>query len=257
MLKIKYANLLIVKKISIMKKYFKLILLILLLGLYSCSDLEINKEDFASFESTDFSFGVPRDGESTNEIKVYTNSIFNSNRIFNISVVNEESDLDPDAYTLPSTVVITSGTNVGKLPITIKDLNIGEEKFLVLKLESNDGAFTGKNITLSIFRVCDKNELTIDLVFDDYPEETSWEILNASSNVVASSDAYDGEISASENLCLPDGDYTFVIYDFYEDGFCCDYGDGSYTLISNEAVIRTGGEFGASEQTLFSLPYIP
>lgn len=240
-----------------MEKYFKLIVLTLLIGNFSCDELEINREDFTSFESTDFEFGVARDGESTNEITVYTNSISSSDRSFNISVITDESDLDANAYSLPSTVTISSGTNQGKLPITIKDLNIGEEnKSLVLKLESTDGAFTGENITLSIFRVCDKNELIIDFVFDDFPEETSWELYDATNTVIASVDTYEGEISASEKLCLPDGEYTFVVYDVFEDGFCCDYGEGSYTISIDGNTIHTGGSFSApSENTELTLPF--
>lgn len=242
-----------------MKKHFGLIVLTLLFGFYSCDDLEINREDFASFESTDFEFGVAREGESTNEITVYTNSISNTDRSFNIAVVSDESDLDVDAYNLPTSVTIMSGTNEGKLPITIKDLNIGEEnKSLVLKLESTDGAFTGENIVLNIFRVCDKNELIIDFIFDDYPEETSWELYDSADAIVASVETYEGETSASEKLCLPNGEYTFVVYDAFEDGFCCDFGEGSYTLSIDGNTIATGGSFSApSEEVAFTLPFTP
>ena len=69
---------------------------------------------------------------------------------------------------------------------------------------------------------CDANELTLELVFDGYADETSWDIADAAGNIIASGGDYAyGTASATETACLADGIYTFTMYDFYADGMCC------------------------------------
>ena len=101
---------------------------------------------------------------------------------------------------------------------------------------------------------CTDNEVTINITFDNYPEETSWSLVNDSGATIATG-AYsksnaDGS-TVSETLCLPDDCYTFTIKDAYGDGMCCSYGNGSYTITGPDGSIKTGGTFGASEATDF------
>ncbi len=110
-----------------------------------------------------------------------------------------------------------------------------------------------------------QNDLTLELVFDRYRSETSWELTDAGGNVVdnggnygpdfPSNGAYPHPPIAITNL--PDGEYSFTIFDEWGDGMCCQYGNGSYTLIqdSDDVIIVTGGAFGSSESTTFTLPY--
>jgi hypothetical protein len=103
---------------------------------------------------------------------------------------------------------------------------------------------------------CNDNELNIDIVFDNYPEETSWSIVNSSGATVASSNYStanaDGS-SITEKLCLPNDCYTFTISDAYGDGMCCSYGNGSYNITDQNGTITSGGSFGANEATDFCL----
>ena len=101
---------------------------------------------------------------------------------------------------------------------------------------------------------CNDNNLTLTIVLDNYPEETSWEIRNSSNTVVASGGTYGSQPDGStvvENITLTDGNYTFTINDSYGDGICCAYGNGSYSLSDGSSVIASGGAFGASESTTF------
>jgi len=128
---------------------------------------------------------------------------------------------------------------------------------------------------------------TVDLEinFDASPQQTSWEILDANGNVVASGGTYAGEPGGSmlvESVCLPDGCYDLVVNDSANDGMCprrtstvltginiatlglggvfngiprvassC----GNYTLTDpNGAVMASGGgRFGTSETNGFCL----
>ncbi|MCL4138790.1 UNVERIFIED_CONTAM: hypothetical protein GTU68_031736 [Idotea baltica] len=101
--------------------------------------------------------------------------------------------------------------------------------------------------------VCNGEEVSLNIVLDNYPTETSWSIIDASGVTIASGSGYSGAGSeVTEIACLANGCYDFVINDAYGDGICCSYGNGSYTLTGASAnVLVTGGSFGATESTSF------
>lgn len=99
---------------------------------------------------------------------------------------------------------------------------------------------------------CSSNSATLTIVFDNYPGETSWNIKNSASSVVASGGTYGSSAAGSTltvPLCLPNGCYTLTMMDSYGDGICCAYGNGSYSLKSNatNVVMASGGQFGSQE----------
>lgn len=101
--------------------------------------------------------------------------------------------------------------------------------------------------------------LTLNITFDDYPEETSWVLTNSNNTVLASSNGYNGQGDGS-NISVTDicGDLdclTFTIYDTYSDGICCGFGTGSYELINDldGSVVASGGEFDFAESTTFCI----
>lgn len=103
---------------------------------------------------------------------------------------------------------------------------------------------------------CTENEIIINITLDNYPEETSWSLVNASGGTVASGGTYGNQADGSTvtiTECIADGCYDFVINDAYGDGICCSYGNGSYTVVANGAVVASGGSFGSSETTNFCL----
>ncbi|KAL7447240.1 hypothetical protein ACHAXM_011024 [Skeletonema potamos] len=100
--------------------------------------------------------------------------------------------------------------------------------------------------------------IEISVTLDDYPQDTNWNVVDSSGGVAATSPAYDVSMKGStqvESVCLLAGSYSFDIYDVYEDGICCSWGQGSYTLTSaNGEVLATGGEWlGPSETKTFQL----
>lgn len=93
----------------------------------------------------------------------------------------------------------------------------------------------------------DTYDFTFQLVLDDYGSETTWEIRRFG-NIVYSGGPYqddqDGEV-VSIPMCLEDGCYILEVEDEYGDGMCCDYGEGSFTVLDPQGdVVVTGGEFG-------------
>ncbi len=104
---------------------------------------------------------------------------------------------------------------------------------------------------------CNGTGVRVSITFDNYPEETSWTITDASGTTVESGGTYGSEADGSTltvDLCLANGCYDFTITDVYGDGICCGYGNGSYTLTDGAGnVLASGSEFGSSELTNFCL----
>ena len=101
-------------------------------------------------------------------------------------------------------------------------------------------------------------DITLSITFDNYPEETSWEITDGSGAVIASGGTYKSEADGSTlNLsgCIANACYTLTMKDAASDGLCCGYGSGSYSLTEDASgtVLASGASFGASESTPFCL----
>lgn len=103
---------------------------------------------------------------------------------------------------------------------------------------------------------CSDNEVTISILLDNYPGETTWRITNAGGTVVASGGPYSaGGTTVTATACLPDGCYDFTILDSYGDGICCSYGNGAYSVTDVDGnTLASGGSFAASETTNFCVP---
>lgn len=98
--------------------------------------------------------------------------------------------------------------------------------------------------------------VSLSITFDNYPEETSWEIQNDSGQIVTSGGPYGSQADGSTiniNTVLPTGCYSLIIKDSYGDGICCGYGSGSYTLTdtTTNQVLASGGSFNSSDTTSF------
>merc|ERR1712176_1639792 len=95
--------------------------------------------------------------------------------------------------------------------------------------------------------------VAVNIKTDNYPAETSWTIQdNCGAGLVGSGSGYSAaNADVSELLCLPDSEYTFTISDQYGDGICCGYGQGSYSLIVDGSLVKSGGQFTSSDDYTF------
>ena len=92
--------------------------------------------------------------------------------------------------------------------------------------------------------------VTISILTDNYPGETTWSLTDGSGAVVASGGPYaTAGVEEVTEVCVSPGCYTFTINDSFGDGICCAYGTGSYTVSSQGAVLVSGGEFAETEST--------
>ncbi len=115
------------------------------------------------------------------------------------------------------------------------DLENGEHTLLIYTSNPND--FRDLDLTNDsleiVFYVRDGIPFEINIQTDNYAEENSWAIFNNNNEIIA----YENNLLSNQintfNFCQDiDSCYTLFVYDEYEDGICCDFGNG-YISINN------------------------
>lgn len=100
--------------------------------------------------------------------------------------------------------------------------------------------------------------VTLDLLTDNYPDETTWEIKNSNSIVLFSGGPYGirGTRYIEDEMCVIKGQsYEITVFDSYGDGICCSYGEGNYKVTcDNVTVVTSSGEFASNETFTFEAP---
>lgn len=100
--------------------------------------------------------------------------------------------------------------------------------------------------------------VSLSIVLDIFPGETTWEFTDAAGNTLFSGGPYIGFSNGDTvnyTFCLSTNCYTFTIFDSFGDGICCFWGEGSYVLINEQTgeVLAEGGDFNFEESTGFCL----
>jgi len=142
-------------------------------------------------------------------------------------------------------------------------LTLSDGNVLIASLEIDDiqDEFLGNNSitrTIDNFQDATYNTETVvlTLLTDEYASETSWEFYDQDGNLLAQSQGgfvnnttYTETFEVNSDSC-----YEFVILDSANDGICCGYGNGSYSLETDSGeLIFEGGDFGGSESTSFRI----
>ena len=97
--------------------------------------------------------------------------------------------------------------------------------------------------------------VTMTILTDNYPAETTWTVVDANGETVMSGGPYSSNATTyTSEACLADGCYTLTVFDSYGDGLCCGYGEGSYSLSDESgAVYASGASFDDLDLTDFCL----
>mmetsp|Transcript_15674 Transcript_15674/g.17508 ORF Transcript_15674/g.17508 Transcript_15674/m.17508 type:complete len:504 (-) Transcript_15674:175-1686(-) len=105
----------------------------------------------------------------------------------------------------------------------------------------------------------DKAVVEVNVLTDDFPEETSWKLFDSSTGSILQevveftySDKQTWYSSSIE--VFKDEEYTFQISDAYGDGICCDHGSGEYEVRVDGEVVGSGNVFSESESVTFLVP---
>lgn len=100
--------------------------------------------------------------------------------------------------------------------------------------------------------------ILLNLLTDNFPNETTWEVADESGNVLFTGGPYTSQATIFvEPWCLEEGCYDFTIFDSYGDGICCGFGIGNYEIVDENGIILAGGgEFGTQETKNFCFPFV-
>jgi len=99
---------------------------------------------------------------------------------------------------------------------------------------------------------CTGADITVDVLTDNWPQETAWTLTNTCTGTqINSPTSLVGSTQYLNNYCLPAAQYTFEITDIYGDGICCSYGQGSVSVVYNEDRVLNTGAFGSSTSKTF------
>ena len=222
------------------------------------SDDDTTTINYVGFDMGPFNPGVEIDGEETVEVMVYTTTETSSAREFGIMVDEASTTLEPEAYSVPQTVTVPGGSKEGAFSVDIYGIDIDKTngETLGLRLIPANNEFVAEDglLTIDISSICPLPETILNITFDDYGSETSWEILDENGNVISSGDGYsDGDSNFSASFCLEAGTYTFNIYDSYGDGLTYP-NEGSVILTyDGQVLFEIPGDFGSEGSSDFTL----
>ncbi|MGK0366124.1 MAG: hypothetical protein ACI85O_003195, partial [Saprospiraceae bacterium] len=104
-------------------------------------------------------------------------------------------------------------------------------------------------------------ELEFYLLTDDYPGETTWEVEDATGNIIFEGGPYtQAQTIYTEQWCIPDACYTFRIFDSYGDGIQFGGIEGTYniTRLSDDVILSALGDpnFGDALEVEFCANFI-
>lgn len=100
-----------------------------------------------------------------------------------------------------------------------------------------------------------ESTLVVEILTDDYPGETSWEVIMDGEVVMSGGPYAENSTLYADTLCFPFSDepcIQFEIFDSYGDGMCCDFGAGGYNVYLDGQNVASGGDFGNSAGALFA-----
>ncbi len=213
----------------------------------------------------------------------------NTSRTVNLYVDSApaNTNIDLNYVSFPSSITIPAGASEVPFEITVENygLGAGGKKFAI-GIQSQEGlnlAYSTNSVNAStlalapygakLFKItardyCPYTSVNLSIKFDNYPEETAWELYDASFNVIASGGisgttitgyaalGFADQSTFSTDFCLESGDYTFVIYDDYGDGMYTSASvQGNYALKLQDGTIlaQGGGNFGSFQDTAFTI----
>lgn len=144
------------------------------------------------------------------------------------------------------------------LSVTLTDVINGANEVVITASNPNGAADeidVNNSASGSFDILTDGVMISLMLLTDNFPEETTWEVSNENGDVLYEGGPYNQDATLeTESFCLdPDDCYVFTIFDAYGDGICCGFGQGNYSIVDENGspLLTSTGEFGAEETNDF------
>ena len=147
----------------------------------------------------------------------------------------------------------------GTVVITIDD-NLQENNNITLNLSGvnnqADGDSTNNSASTTTNLDSDYDIITLVINADNYPEETSWKLLDESNQLIAAGFLEDDTEVFTEDICVNYSScFSLYVYDSFGDGICCSYGERNFQIIdaSENLILTNDGDFDNFAQEVFCL----
>ena len=151
----------------------------------------------------------------------------------------------------------------GRVSVTLTDFVDGTNAISFTVSEPNglpDEKASNDVFTTEVSVILEGLTLELFIQFDQFPGESSWEILDFEGNPIHRGGPYPAATPFStltEILCFPEGCFTMNFFDSYSDGICCAFGNGFYELRTEDGfILAAGSEFGPVNTDNFCLPFM-
>jgi hypothetical protein len=147
----------------------------------------------------------------------------------------------------------------GTVPITIDDNLMQTNNNVTLNLISVnsqiDGDGTNNSASTTTTLDSDYDIVTLIINADNYPGETSWEVIDEGTNeTIAVGGVWGAGETFSQDICLNYGScFTLYVFDSFGDGICCGFGEGDFLVLdsSGATLLSNDGDFGSEAQEVF------
>lgn len=104
-------------------------------------------------------------------------------------------------------------------------------------------------------------QVNLQVTLDNQGAQNTWEITDSGGSVISSGGPFPNGQNGTvinEAICLPEGCYSFAMYDANGNGMCCGSGTGGFELTDEEGnVLASGTNFGSEDVTPFCLEETP
>ena len=208
----------------------------LLNGEISLGELEVVCDDIVEAEAIVYNHGEETITEL--EIEVIVNDL-------SVNIIDAEVNIPFEQEGIVTIAIDDNLQQNNNITLNLLDINGQQDEDL-----SNNSATTSASL--------DSNYDIITLLInaDDYPQETSWKLLDESNQIIAAG-ALDNDMEVfTEDICVDYSScFSLYVYDSYGDGICCGYGFGDFLIMdsSDNIVLSNNGEFNNFVQEVFCL----
>lgn len=137
-----------------------------------------------------------------------------------------------------------------------------EENLFTAYIQTTNGALDPNHLNDTVHQSFVSAEsffstINLEILTDNNPQQTTWQVLNASNQVIFSGGPYTGQpntLIQQELEFQQSGCYKFLINDSGNDGICCSSGNGYFILKDiNNQVIYSNGSYGPKETVEFEV----
>ena len=175
-----------------------------------------------------------------NEIDISISIANFSEKVVNNAIINYSVN-DQSAQSFEWSGILSPNTSQN---ISLETINIQEGENTIEIFTTQPNGFRDlnpNNDTISVtFLVKNGVNFEFTIQTDNYAEENNWLLLNSIGEVIVEENNLESNTTTNFNICQEvDSCYTFILFDSYNDGICCDFGNG-YLSINNQIY---SGEF--------------